>query len=89
MNPNYEEIECVPMEVRVRPEIGAVASPDRLDEIPKLIDDLRGTAATWKDHIREIRARWIYNIGTSGSVGASYIAGVAEQIADTVKPNSD
>ena len=87
MNPDYENIQCVPMEVHVRPDLGSVTSPDDLEEIPRLIENLRSTAAAWKDHIREVRTRWIYNIGTSSSIGAAYIAEAAEQAKGPVPPS--
>lgn len=88
MNPNYEDIQCTPFEVQIRSEIGAVASPDRLDEIPSMIENLRDTAVTWKEHVREIRTHWIYNIGTSGAAGASYISEAVERAAVSASTSS-
>jgi hypothetical protein len=73
-NPEYERIDCVPIEVQLRSEIGAVVSTDRLHELPHWVEDLCSETSNWKERIRESRARWVYNVGNSGAIGASYIA---------------
>ena len=73
-NPEYENIGCVPIEVSLRSEIGALVSPDRLGDVPHWVEVLCGEASTWRERIRERRARCVYNVGNSGGVGASYIA---------------
>ena len=79
INSHYQEIACVPLEVRLRSEVGIVASPDHLEEIPNLIGDICGSRDTWKERIRELRSRWIYNVGSSGAAGASYIAEASQR----------
>jgi YidC/Oxa1 family membrane protein insertase len=73
-NPEYQRIDCVPIEVKLRSDLGAVVAPDRLQEVPRWVEVLCGESSTWRQRIRELRARWIYNVGNSGAVGASYIA---------------
>ena len=77
-NPEYERIPCVPIEVKLRTEIGAVVSPDSLSQVPALVDRLCQDPDLWKERIRELRSRWIYNVGTSAKVAAAYIAKAAE-----------
>ena len=76
-NPDYEKIGYVPVEVQVRPGIGEVMSPDRLSEIPVVLDRLFENPEIWQERIRELRSRWIYNVGNSGRVAAAYIAQAA------------
>ena len=73
-NPGYDTLGCVPIEMSLRTEIGLIASPDQLHEVPRLVELLCSDAAMWKERIRESRDRWVYNLGSSGSVGAKYIA---------------
>jgi len=77
-NTEYEKIPHVPIEVKLRTEIGEVVSPDRLSDVPELVDRLCQNTEAWKERIRGLRSRWIYNVGTSGKVAAAYIAEVAE-----------
>ena len=77
-NPEYERIPCVPIEVKLRPEIEAIVQPDRLEEVPERVEELCGNPAAWREKIRELRSRWVYNVGASGKVGAAYIAQASE-----------
>ena len=73
-NPEYQRIDCVPIEVELRSEIGAVVAPDRLQDVPHWVEELCSEPLTWRERIRELRARWVYNVGSSGAAGAKYIA---------------
>ena len=53
-------------------------SPDRLSEVPALVDELCQNPEEWRERIRELRSHWIYNVGSSGKVAAEYIANVAD-----------
>jgi len=77
-NPDYEKIPCVPIEVKLRSEIGEVVSPDRISDVPALVNRLCQNPGQWKELIRELRSRCIYNVGTSGKVAAAYIVKTAE-----------
>ena len=77
-NPEYEKIPCVPIEVNIRSEIGKVVSPDRIADVPELVEILCRNPDDWKERIRVLRSHWIYNVGTSGKVSATYIAKAAE-----------
>jgi YidC/Oxa1 family membrane protein insertase len=77
-NPDYQKIPCVPVEVMLRSDLGEVVSPDRLSDVPAIVDRLCQNPGLWQDRIRELRSRWIYNIRTSGKVAADYIAETAE-----------
>jgi YidC/Oxa1 family membrane protein insertase len=73
-NPEYQRIDCVPIEVKLRSEIGAVVAPDRLQEVPYWVEVLCSESSSWRQRIRELRSQWVYNVGNSGAVGASYLA---------------
>jgi hypothetical protein len=79
LNPDYKEISCVPVEVSLRDEIGAVVSVDALHEVPSHIERLCGDLSGQRERLRELREEWVYNVGSSGSVGAEYIAQAADR----------
>ena len=76
-NREYQRIPNIPMEVQVRSEIGDVVSPDRLEELPDRVNNLLQDPQGRTEQIKGARSKWIYNLGSSGRVGAEYIAGTA------------
>ena len=76
-NPDYERIAPEPIDVTLREKLGALVAPDQLADVPRWIEELCGNASTWSGRIRELRAQWVYNVGNSGAVEASYIAKIA------------
>jgi len=78
-NPDYGDVPCDPIEVTLREEIGEVVSPEHLGDVPKRLEVLWNRRAAMREHIREVRARTVFNLGTSGTVGAAHIARLAEQ----------
>ena len=85
-NPEYERIPCTPMEVQVRSEIGDIVSPDRLQEVPDHMESLLDDTGVRKDRIIEARSRWVYNLGSSGKVGAEYISRKADNLSNGADP---
>jgi YidC/Oxa1 family membrane protein insertase len=77
-NPSYNDITDVPIEVMLRQELGEVVSPDRLSDVPAAVERLCASPEDWKIRLREIRSRWIYNVGSSADVIASHIAKVSD-----------
>jgi len=83
-NPEYERLPCIPMEVQVRSEIGDIVSPDRLREVPERIERLLKDTDVRKNRIIEARSKWVYNLGSSGKVGAEYISRTADNLSNGV-----
>ena len=73
MNPNYQKIAAVPLDISLRDEIGVSLDTDQLDEIADKIDWLLKRRGDIREQIKEVRDRNIYNIGSSAAVGGSYI----------------
>ncbi|MCA9401565.1 MAG: CDP-glycerol glycerophosphotransferase family protein [Candidatus Omnitrophica bacterium] len=77
-NPDFGDIDIVPLEIPIRNDIGKVIAPDNLEVMPKVIEELYRDYDDFAHKIQKIREATIYNIGFSGKVGAEYIAGLAE-----------
>ena len=77
-NPNYEEIPQVPLEVMLRSKIGEVVPPDRLSEIPAAVERLCKTPDFMQRYLQELRAEWVYNVGSSAEVSAGHIVQSAD-----------
>lgn len=77
-NPNYEEIPQVPIEIMLRSEIGEVVAPDRLSEIPAAVERLCETPDLMRKSMQELRAKWVYNIGSAAESSADHIVRAAE-----------
>ena len=85
-NPEYERITCTPMEVQARSEIGDIVSPDHLQEVPDRMESLLEDTGVRKGRIIEARSRWVYNLGSSGKVGAEYISRKADNLSNGTDP---
>lgn len=78
-NPEYEKIPRTPVEASLRLDIGEVISPEELSRVPEAVDRLCESPEEWKEQIRVLRSRWIYNIGNSGKIGAKFIVQAADK----------
>jgi len=79
-NPDYGDIGCHPLEVTIRAEIGEVVSPQDLNRVPEKIERLGADRRAFADRIRQVRQRTVYNVGSSGAVGAAAIMGIADKV---------
>ena len=81
-NPDYAALLCEPLEVFIRTQVGAVASPQDLAEVPSQVATLCEQRDLFVERIREARRRWVYNVGSSGRVGAAAVLDVLESPRD-------
>jgi CDP-Glycerol:Poly(glycerophosphate) glycerophosphotransferase len=77
LNPDYTKYKSVPIELALRPELGVVLGLDRLDEAPALARRMVAEGSSRAQHLARLRARWVFNVGTSGARGAERIASIA------------
>jgi YidC/Oxa1 family membrane protein insertase len=77
-NPDYETLGIVPFEVTVRDQIGRIVAPDRMGDVPTLVDEMVRGADDYRERIRAARSDNVFNVGTSGKVGAELIASKAD-----------
>jgi CDP-glycerol glycerophosphotransferase (TagB/SpsB family) len=76
-NPDFARYVNQPIEDLLRPELGVVVTPDRLAEAPKLARRMIAEGPARARHLASLRARWVFNVGTSGARGAERIASIA------------
>lgn len=73
MNEDYEELGITPIDIEIRNKVGRSIDLDKLSELPKVVDELLNSNEFSKESLQKIRDKYIYNIGSSGEVGADYI----------------
>lgn len=77
-NPAYEQLGIEPFEATVRERIGEVVGLDDLGSIPTRVGSMISSIDTYREQIVAARAAAIFNVGTSGRVGAEIIAAKAD-----------
>jgi len=75
MNPNYELIPAVPLDISLRDEIGVSLDVAELGKAGEVCEKLIAEREGWKDRIAGVVERYIYNIGDGARNGAEYIIG--------------
>jgi len=76
-NPDFKDISCEPIEIKIRKEIGEVVNPNHIKTIPQVIESLYNNTENLKKRISEIRSKTVFNIGKAGSIGATHITQIA------------
>ena len=75
VNPNYERIPAVPLDIALRNEIGVSVDVSALEGIGEVCQKLMLEKEEWRGRITETVERNIYNIGDGAKNGAEYIIG--------------
>ena len=73
INPNYELIPAVPLDISLRDEIGISIDIESLSEIGETCKKLIEEKDAWHDKITSILEEYIYNIGNGAKNGGEYI----------------
>ena len=73
MNEKYEELEIEPFNIWSRYEIGEVIKLDNIKSISMTVDNMLTNQKKYKEKIIKLVEDSVYNVGTSGEVGAEYI----------------
>lgn len=82
MNPEYQKIDTVPINIWMREVIGKVVKPDHMEEVPAAVDYLLSHAQEYHEKIDAFTNEYTYNLGHSAEVGGRYII---KQVFDQVK----
>ncbi|MCH5344670.1 MAG: membrane protein insertase YidC [Acetatifactor sp.] len=73
MNPEYEKIDVVPVNIFMRDVIGRSLNLDELEKVGDVAQSLLQDADKYYDKIGDIVNEYVYNLGHSSEVGAKYI----------------
>ena len=74
LNPGYQELETVPIDIELRDRVGISIAPGKIEEeIVSVVDKLLADEQFSRDSMRKLREEYIYNNGGSGKAGAKYI----------------
>ncbi len=73
MNPEYQKIDTVPINIWMRDVIGAVVEPDRMEEVPEKIQYMLDHQEEYRKKIEGFVEDYVYHLGSSAEVGARYI----------------
>lgn len=73
MNADYEEVDVVPFDLMIRNKVGRSLELNELGKLPETIDELLNNELFSKDSIKEIREKYLYNVGNSAKIGGDYI----------------
>ena len=74
VNPDYKELETVPIDIELRDKVGISIALDHIEnEIVSAVDRLLNDVQFSRDSMQTLKEQYIYNVGTSGKVGAKYI----------------
>jgi len=72
-NPEHHQIGLVPLEEKIRLQIGEVLSLSQLSLMPSKINQLLQSQNKFKEQIQKIKEETVFNIGNSGEQGAKYL----------------
>lgn len=73
MNPDYKDLDIVPINIWARNKIGKSLKTNELDKIDKTIKELLNSKEKYNKIITKVVDEYVYNLGTSDEVGANYI----------------
>lgn len=73
MNPDYQELNEVPIDIELRNEVGISLDTDKLSQLNDTVDTLFHADRFSVESMTQLREKYIYNIGESGKVGAKFI----------------
>ena len=72
-NPDYKNLEIIPIEEKIRTQIGAIISPLELSNLSSKIESLCLNNDQNKKKIEAIREETVFNLGKSEKYGAKYL----------------
>lgn len=73
VNPDYEELETRPIDLVLRDKVGISLGENELDRVSGAVHSLLYDNRFSRQSLAALRDTYIYNVGSSGVVGARYI----------------
>lgn len=87
MNPEYQKIDTVPINITLREEIGASIDTDKLYTVADTVARLLSEKDAYYDKIGGFINEYVYNLGNSAEVGAKYMIESIKKKAKERKEN--
>lgn len=78
-NQRFRELGIEPLEFSLRPKIGTIVSPEKLETVPRVVSSLIENGITYRDAIVALRKQYVYSFGHSSEIGAQYIISLTEE----------
>ena len=73
MNPDYKEIDINPFDIEARDQVGISVDMDKLDTLSDSVHRLLTEEVYSKESLKNVREKYLYNVGKSAKVGGTYI----------------
>lgn len=73
MNPDYQKIDTVPLNILLRNKLGKSLKPDEMNLVAETVAYLMAHQKQYEKQIDALVHEYIYNLGASVQVGATYI----------------
>lgn len=73
MNPEYDKIKTVPINISLRNEIGRAIDPEETDRIDEVLEGMLAEKGEYREKITEVLNEHLYNLGKSRILSGRYI----------------
>lgn len=73
MNPEYQKIDTIPINIWMREKIGRVIETDEMNLIFEKVTEMLDSSVAYHEKINTFVQEYVYNLGSSSEVGAKYI----------------
>lgn len=73
MNPEWKKIDVVPIDIRIRDQLGASIDVDKMDTVGMVVDRLIQDTPKYYETIAQLKQEAFYNLGHSAEVSGQYI----------------
>ena len=80
MNPEYDKIDIVPFDIRIRAQLGGALELDELDKTGAVAADLLSRPEEFREIIQNVKEKEIYNLGRGSEAAGRYIVKRLEQL---------
>lgn len=79
MNPEYQRIDTVPLNILLRDKLGRRLKLDQLSEVAETVEYLIEHMGDYSRQIDALTHKYIFNLGSAAEVGAKYIIGSLQE----------
>ena len=87
MNPDWQKIAEVPLNIALCDVIGRSLEVDEIDKAGDTVLEMPGQQEQYREQIDRAMHEYVYNIGSSTRIGAKYIIGAIQKKAQQRKEN--